>query len=155
MKNYSKNNQRERIHRQDLFSQRRNSNNNKNNIPNHPHSPSTNKNTTSTTSLEAQQIQKSLLKTQHLLRQELHRISNLSHAIDDDETMLQQTKDHHQSLSTKQAQQALTSLQRIQQQEQRVLMASILFFGFVVFYIWWSRVLIKIDIISMILNWIV
>jgi hypothetical protein len=170
MKNYStsSNNQLERRHRQDLFSQRRvynnnnNNNNNNNKIYNTSHYHQSSNTTTTTTSksttntsLEAQSIQKSLLKTQHLLRQELHRISNLTHAIDHDESMLQHTMYQHQSLSTKQAQQALISLQRIQQQEQRVLMVSLLFFTMVVLYIWWCRVWIKLDILSMILNWIV
>jgi hypothetical protein len=69
--------------------------------------------------------------------------------------MLQETMHHHQSLTTKQAQQALTSLQRIQQQEQRMWMASLYVFGIVVMYIWWSRVLIKLDVLSMVLDWIV
>ncbi|KAG7358369.1 Sec20 domain family protein [Nitzschia inconspicua] len=131
----------EQRHRQDLFSHR-------------PQQSSSSKQSTSTAS-EAQQIQKSLMKTQSLLKSELHRISHISNAIDEDETVLRKTMDHHQSLNTKQAQKALTALQRAQQQEQRVLMASIIFFGLTVLYIMWSRVLIKFDVISIILDWMV
>ncbi|KAG7341453.1 hypothetical protein IV203_023405 [Nitzschia inconspicua] len=130
----------EQRHRQDLFS--------------HRPQQSSSKQSTSTAS-EAQQIQKSLMKTQSLLKSELHRISHISNAIDEDETVLRKTMDHHQSLNTKQAQKALTALQSAQQQEQRVLMASIIFFGLTVLYIMWSRVLIKFDVISVILDWMV
>jgi Sec20 len=95
------------------------------------------------------------MKTQHLLKNELHRVSHITHAIDEDETMLRQTMDHHQSLNTKQAQKALTALQRAQQQEQRVLTASIVFFILTVLYIMWSRVMIKFDVVSVILDWMV
>mmetsp|Transcript_25772 Transcript_25772/g.60694 ORF Transcript_25772/g.60694 Transcript_25772/m.60694 type:complete len:131 (-) Transcript_25772:617-1009(-) len=109
----------------------------------------------SSTALEAQRIQKSLLKTQHLLKNELNRVSKISSAIDEDAEILQQTMDHHKSLNTKNAQQALTALQRAQAHEQRVLNASIFVFGTVVFYVMWSRVLIKFDFLSVILDRIV
>lgn len=107
------------------------------------------------TASEAKKIQQSLMKTQNLLKNELHRITHISSAIEEDETVLQQTMDHHKSLNTKQAQKALLALQRAQQQEQRVLTASIIFFCFTVLYIMWSRVLIKFDFVSVVLNWIV
>jgi len=93
------------------------------------------------------------MKTQHLLKNELDRVSNISHAIEEDENVLQQTMDHHKSLNTKQAQKALTSLQRAQQHEQRVLYASISFFFAVVLYVMWSRVLVKFDFVSVLLDW--
>jgi hypothetical protein len=108
----------------------------------------------STTASEAQKIQKSLMKTQHLLKNELHRVSNISNAIEEDEQVLRQTMETQKSLNTKQAQKALTALQRAQQQEQRVLYASVVFFCAVVFHIMWSRVLIKFDFISVILDWV-
>ena len=113
------------------------------------------KKSTSSTASEAQKIQKSLLKTQHLLKNELNRVSNITNVIEEDGNILQQTMDHHKSLNTKNAQQALTALQRAQKHEQRVLNASIFVFGTVVFYIMWSRVLIKFDFISVVLDWIV
>lgn len=143
-----KSNQKEHKNRQDLFSN--NSNNNSNNNKTKISSSSSN-----TTASEAQEIQKSLMKTQHLLKHELHRVGHISHAIEEDEAVLQQTMDHHQSLNTKQAQRALKALEQAQQQEQQVLMASILFFSATVFYILWSRVLFKFDVISMVLDWIV
>ena len=109
----------------------------------------------SSTASEAQKIQKSLLKTQHLLKNELNRVSNITNAIEEDGDILQQTMDHHKSLNTKNAQHALTALQRAQAHEQRVLNASILVFVAVVFYIMWSRVLVKFDLISVVLDQIV
>ena len=109
----------------------------------------------SSTASEAQKIQKSLLRTQHLLKNELHRVSNITNAIEEDGHMLQQTMDHHKSFNTKNAQHALTALQRAQAHEQRVLNASIVMFFSVVFYIMWSRVLVKLDWIARVLDWIV
>ena len=106
-----------------------------------------------TTASEAQSIQKSLLRTQSLLKNELHRVSQVQSAIDEDGKILSETMDHHKSLNTKNAQKALTSLQRAQQHEQRVLMASMVFFFLVAFNILWSRVLAKFDFISPILSW--
>ena len=97
----------------------------------------------SSTASEAQAIQKSLMRTQMLLRNELQRVSHVQNAIDEDGNVLQHTMDQHKSLNTKSAQKALTALQRAQQQEQRVLMASITFFFVVAFYILWSRILLR------------
>jgi len=109
----------------------------------------------SSTASEAQKIQKSLMKTQHLLKNELNRVSNITNTIEEDGNILQQTMDHHKSLNTKNAQHALTALQRAQAHEQIFLNASIAIFVSVVFYIMWSRVLIKLDLISVFLDWIV
>ena len=109
----------------------------------------------STTASEAQKIQKSLLRTQQLLKNELNRVSNITNAIEEDGNILQKTMDHHKSFNTKNAQHALTALQRAQAHEQRVLTASIVIFFCTVFYILWSRVLIKFDLISSVLDWIV
>jgi len=109
----------------------------------------------SSTASEAQRIQKSLLKTQHLLKNELNRVSTITNAIEEDGDILQQTMDHHKSLNTKNAHQALTALQRAQAHEQRVLNASVFVFGIVVLHIVWSRVLIKFDFVSIVLDWIV
>ena len=118
----------ERKSREDLFSQRRKK--------------------SSSTASEAQFIQKSLMRTQTLLKNELQRVSHVAAAIDEDGKVLQATGDLHKSLNTKNAQKALTSLERAQRQEQRVLMCSVAFFFFVSFYVMWSRVLIKFDFIS-------
>jgi uncharacterized membrane protein YjjP (DUF1212 family) len=131
----------EKRSREDLFAQRTNQ-----------HKQSF---TSNSTASEAQSIQKSLMRTQSLLKNELHRVSNISNAIEEDEDVLRQTMDHHKSLNTKQAKKALTALQRAQQQEQRVLYAAIVFFCSVAFYVVWSRVLSKFDVISLILGWFV
>ena len=109
----------------------------------------------SNTASEAQKIQKSLLKTQHLLKNELNRVSNITTAIEEDGKVLQQTMDHHKSLNTKNAQRALNALQQAQAQERRFLNTSILVFVTVVFYIIWSRVLYKFDLISVVLDRII
>ena len=109
----------------------------------------------SSTASEAQKIQKSLLKTQHLLKNELNRVSNITTAIEEDGNILQQTMDTQKSLNTKNAQRALTALQRAQAHEKIALNASILVFVAVVLYIMWSRVLYKFDLISVVLDWIV
>jgi hypothetical protein len=98
----------------------------------------------SNTASEAANIQKSLHRTQALLKNELERVSQVASAIDDDGKMLQDTMTDQQSLNVSSAKKALTSLQRAQQREQRVLMASIIFFYGVVFYILWCRLLIRI-----------
>jgi hypothetical protein len=98
----------------------------------------------SNTASEAANIQKSLHRTQALLKNELERVSKVASAIDDDGKMLQDTMTDQQSLNVSSAKKALTSLQRAQQREQRVLMASIVFFYGVVFYILWCRLLIRI-----------
>ena len=109
----------------------------------------------SSTASEAQRIQKSLLKTQNLLKNELNRVSNITSAIEEDGKILQETTDQHKSLNTKNAQHALAALQRAQAHEQRVLNASIVVFMTVVFYIMWSRVLVKFDLLSVALDWVV
>ena len=107
------------------------------------------------TASEAQKIQKSLLKTKHLLQNELHRVTNITNVIEEDGHILEKTMDEHKSLNTKKAQSALTSLERAQQHEQRVLNGSIFIFILTVLYIIWCRVLIKLDFISVILDRIV
>jgi uncharacterized membrane protein YjjP (DUF1212 family) len=102
----------------------------------------------SSTASEAKSIQKSLLRTQSLLKNELQRVSHVHTAIEEDGQVLQETMDHHKSLNTKNAQKALNALERAQQQEQRVLMASVVFFFCVAFNVLWSRVLVKFDFIS-------
>jgi hypothetical protein len=102
----------------------------------------------SSTASEAQSIQKSLMRTQLLLKNESQRVSNLSAAIDEDGKRLQETMDHHKSFNTRNAQKALKGLERAQQQEQRILMASVSFFVFAVFYVMWSRVLAKFGFIG-------
>ena len=129
-------NQAEHRHRQDLFSKKQQKQKN-------------------STANEAQKIQQSLMKTQHLLKSELNRMSHITTAIDDDEQRLQGAMMQHKSLNTKQAQKQLTALQRAQQHEHRVLTASIVFFGLTVFYVMWSRVLYKFDFVSVILDWMV
>jgi hypothetical protein len=98
----------------------------------------------SNTASEAANIQKSLHRTQALLKNELERVSQVASAIDDDGKMLEDTMTDQQTLNVSSAKKALTSLQRAQQREQRVLMASIVFFYGVVFYILWCRLLIRI-----------
>jgi 1,4-dihydroxy-2-naphthoate octaprenyltransferase len=92
------------------------------------------------------------MKTQHLLKNELHRVSMIENAIDTDERHLRDAMDHHKSLDTKQAQRQLSALQNAQRQERRVLAASIAFFGLAVLYILWSRVLYRLDFVSVLLD---
>jgi flagellar biosynthesis chaperone FliJ len=129
-----------------LFSSHNNNNNNINNK---------HKKSSGSTASEAQRIQQSLMKTQSLLKNELHRVTHLTNAIDDDERLLRETMNEHKSLNTKQASRALTSLQRAQRHEQNVLYVSVLLYVVVVFYILWSRVLIKFDFVSIVLDYIV
>lgn len=103
------------------------------------------KKSNSSTASEAQAIQKSLMRTQDLLKNELNRVSQLGNAIEEDGKVLQDTMDHHKSLNTKTAQKALTALERAKRQEQRMLIISVSFFFLVAFYVTWSRVLIKFD----------
>ena len=105
------------------------------------------------TASEAQSIQKSLMRTQDLLKSELQRVSHLGNAIEEDGNMLQQTMDQHKSLNTKTAQKALTALERAQREEQRMLMMSVCFFFLVSFYVMWSRVLIKFDVLAILWSW--
>lgn len=109
----------------------------------------------SSTASEAQSIQQSLQRTQNLLKNELHRVSQVASAIDEDGKLLEDTKATHQSLNVRGAAQALTSLQRAQQREQRVLMASVTFFLAVVVYIMWCRILVKLPLVERILKLVV
>lgn len=99
-----------------------------------------------TTASEAASIQQSLARTQTLLQQELHRVSQVVHAIDQDGKLLQETMSDHKSMNIRQAKQALTALERAQQHEQRILMASILFFWMVVAYILWGRIVTRLPL---------
>eukprot|EP00529_Nitzschia_sp_RCC80_P037283 CAMPEP_0113479484 /NCGR_PEP_ID=MMETSP0014_2-20120614/21337_1 /TAXON_ID=2857 /ORGANISM="Nitzschia sp." /LENGTH=150 /DNA_ID=CAMNT_0000372791 /DNA_START=21 /DNA_END=470 /DNA_ORIENTATION=- /assembly_acc=CAM_ASM_000159 len=89
------------------------------------------------TKQEAQEIQKSLMRTRGLLQNELQRVHTIDHAIEQDGTLLEQTLGDHKSLSTKQASKALKALKDAQRQERRVLNCSILFFLSVVLYVMW------------------
>eukprot|EP00980_Cylindrotheca_fusiformis_P004040 scaffold880_cov132-Cylindrotheca_fusiformis.AAC.36 len=102
----------------------------------------------SSTASEAQSIQKSLMRTQLLLKNESQRVSSLASAIEEDGKKLRETMDHHKSFNTKNASKALKGLERAQQHEQRVLMASASFFILVVVYVMWSRVLAKFGFIG-------
>lgn len=102
----------------------------------------------SSTVNQAAEIGRSLNRTQQLLQQELHRVSDVTTAITEDGRMLQDSKDQQQSLEVNKAAQALTSLQRAKQHEQRVLMASIAFFWAVFAYIMWCRVLLHIPLLD-------
>lgn len=106
----------------------------------------------SSTASEAQSIAQSLQRTQNLLKNELNRVSQVANAIDEDGKLLQDTKTDFQSLNVSGAKKALTSLQRAQQREQRVLMASVLFFFTVVAYIMWERIFIKLPFVERTLN---
>ena len=103
------------------------------------------------TAAEAASIQNSLARTQQLLAHELHRVSAAQATIDEDGQALEDTMKTHQTLSVKKAKQALTSLQRAQQREQRVLMASIIFFWSVVAYILFVRVVMHIPFVDRLL----
>lgn len=98
--------------------------------------------------MEAASIQNSLSRTQTLLQNELSRVSQVASAIDEDGKVLEETMNTHHSLDVRKAKKALTSLQRAQQREQRVLTASILFFWSVVFYILWVRILLHIPYVD-------
>ena len=103
------------------------------------------------TAAEAASIQNSLSRTQRLLAQELNRVGQAHVIIDQDGQALEDTKKTHQTLNISKAQQALTSLQRAQQREQRVLMASIIFFWSVVVYILFVRVVMHIPFVDRLL----
>jgi hypothetical protein len=102
----------------------------------------------SSTASEAQHIQKSLMRTQHLLKNESQRVSNLTATIEEDGKKLEETMGHHKSFNTKGAQKALTALERAQQREQRILIVSVFFFFLVVFHVMWSRVFAKFGFIG-------
>ena len=107
--------------------------------------------TGSSTANEAAAIQQSLGRTQSLLRSELERVSNVASAIEGDGKLLNKTMDAHETMDVSKAKKALTSLQRAQQREQRILVASILFFWTVVFYILWCRILIRVPYLDRVL----
>jgi hypothetical protein len=96
------------------------------------------------TASEAAAIQQSLNRTQALLKNELERIAHVASTIDDDGKHLQETMQSHQTMNVSSAKKALTSLERAQQREQRILIASIVFFWSVVFYIILWRVLLHL-----------
>lgn len=106
----------------------------------------------SNTAAEAASIQTSLSRTQNLLKNELNRVSQVATAIDEDGKILQETKTTHQSLNVKKAKNALTSLQRAEQREYRILLASILFFWSVVIYILFLRVVMHIPFVAELLS---
>jgi Sec20 len=101
-----------------------------------------------TTTSQAASIQQSLRRTQALLQNELERVSNVANAIEDDGKLLKETMHAHQTLNVSGAKKALTSLQRAQQHEHRVLLASVVFFWTVVAYILWCRVLLHIPFVD-------
>jgi Sec20 len=159
MKSIQRKNESEKRNRQDLFSQSdsatkttkrtRSRRGDRNSSGSGGISSTTNNNSTKQ---EAQEIQKSLLRTRGLLQNELQRVHAINQTIEEDGTLLEHTLGDHKSLTTKQASQALKALKDAQRQEQRVLNASIAFFLTVVLYVMWSRVLIKFDFISPIMN---
>lgn len=107
---------------------------------------------TSGTVSEAAAIQESLKRTQGLLQNELERVDKVGRAIDSDGKLLEESKTDQQSLNVSKAKSALTSLQRAQKREQRVLMLSVAFFWTVVFYVLWCRVLIRIPFLEYVLR---
>lgn len=106
---------------------------------------------TSGTASEAAAIQESLRRTQTLLQNELERVDKVGRAIDSDGKLLEESKTDQQSLNVSKAKSALTSLQRAQKREQRVLMLAVAFFWTVVFYVLWCRVLIRIPFLESLL----
>ena len=81
-----------------------------------------------------------------LLKNESQRVSALATAIEEDGRRLQDTMDHHKSLDINKAGKALRALERAQQHEQRVLMASVSFFFLVVSHVLYSRIVAKFGI---------
>ena len=103
---------------------------------------------TNSTTSEAAAIQESLSRTQRLLQAELGRVAAVQNAIQEDEQILRKTMDTQKSLKVAGAKRALTDLERAQQHEHRVLMASILFFWTVVLYILWNRALCRMPLLK-------
>ena len=101
-----------------------------------------------TTTSEAAAIQDSLSRTQSLLQSELVRVAAVQDAIRDDEQILRKTMDTQKGLKVAGAKRALTELERAQQHEHRVLMASIIFFWSVVLYIVWCRALSRMPLLD-------
>ena len=100
------------------------------------------------TANEAASIQKSLNRTEALLKQELARVSHISHSIDDDGKLLESTMNDQKTMDIQKAKQSLTNLQRAQEREQTILRMSIIFFWTVVFYIMWSRIISHLPFIE-------
>jgi len=100
------------------------------------------------TATEAASIQQSLSRTRALLRSELDRVSHVSHAIEDDGKLLKDTMQAQETMNVSSAKKALTALERAQQVEHRVLVASIVFFWCVVFYVLWGRVLCRLPLVD-------
>lgn len=103
---------------------------------------------------EAAAIQQSFGRTQSLLQNELERVAQVSVTIETDGKILEETMNDHKTMNVSKAKSALTALQRAQNHEQRVLLLSIAFFGAVVFYVLWCRVLIRVPFLDTILYWI-
>ncbi|GKY93852.1 hypothetical protein MPSEU_000352100 [Mayamaea pseudoterrestris] len=95
---------------------------------------------------DAASLQQSLARTQKLLSQELERVSHVASAIEQDGKVLDKTMTQHQTMNVKQAKKALTALEREQQKEQRILMASVFFFWCVVAYVLWGRILTHVPL---------
>jgi Sec20 len=102
--------------------------------------------------MEAAGIQRSLERTQLLLKQELERVSHVASTIDQDGKLLDETTTLHQQMNVKGAKKALSSLERAQQRQQRVLRCSLAFFWTVVFYIAWERVLTRLPFVDRVLQ---
>jgi Sec20 len=104
------------------------------------------------TAMEAAGIQMSLERTQLLLKQELERVSHVASTIDQDGKLLDETTNLHQQMNVKGAKKALSSLERAQQRQRRVLQCSLVFFWTVVFYIAWERVLTRLPFVDRVLQ---
>jgi hypothetical protein len=91
---------------------------------------------------EARSINKSLLRTQALLQQELERVSHVSEAIDHDGQVLEKTKTHQYTMNdaVKGANAALRNLQLQQRKENLILMTSVFIFYAVAIYVLWTRI---------------
>ena len=108
----------------------------------------------STTANDAASLQESLARTQRLLKQELERVSRVASAIDQDGKLLNKTMDQHQTMNVKKAKHALTALEREQQKEHNILVASIIFFWSVVAYVLWGRVLTHVPFFDRTIQWL-
>ena len=56
-------------------------------------------------------------------------------------------------MNIKGAKKALTAYERAQQQEYRILVSSIIFFGISFSYVMWERIIIKLPLIERIINY--
>ena len=97
---------------------------------------------------EAAEIQRSLRHTQTLLQGELDRVARVSSAIEDDGKVLRETMQDQQTMDVAGAKKALSSLERAQQMEHRILMAALAFFWTVVCYILCSRILLHLPFVD-------